>query len=93
MYRPVLTCRLFRCRTSPIAGGDPAAGILGPVNLPSTVPQHASQLYGRNMATFLALIVAGGELKIDLADEIVRETLVTRDGEVVHPRVREALAR
>ena len=48
-------------------------------------------MYGRNVATFLALIVAGGELKIDLADEIVRETLVTRDGEVVHPRVREAL--
>jgi len=70
-----------------------AVSILGPLNLPSTVPQHASQLYGRNMATFLALIVAGGELKIDLADEIVRETLVTRDGEVVHPRVREALAR
>ncbi|PYQ42923.1 MAG: NAD(P)(+) transhydrogenase (Re/Si-specific) subunit alpha [Acidobacteria bacterium] len=70
-----------------------AVSILGPVNLPSTVPQHASQLYCRNMATFLALIVAGGELKIDLADEIVRETLVTRDGEVVHPRVREALAR
>jgi proton-translocating NAD(P)+ transhydrogenase subunit alpha len=70
-----------------------AVSILGPLNLPSTVPQHASQLYGRNVATFLALIVAGGELKIDLADEIVRETLVTRDGEVVHPRVREALAR
>jgi NAD(P) transhydrogenase subunit alpha len=68
-----------------------AVSILGPLNLPSTVPQHASQMYGRNIATFLALIVAGGELKIDLADEIVRETLVTREGEVVHPRVREAL--
>ena len=68
-----------------------AVTILGPLNLPSTVPQHASQMYGKNMATFLALIVAGGELKIDVADEIVRETLVTRDAEVVHPRVREAL--
>ena len=48
-------------------------------------------MYGKNVATFLALIVAGGELKIDVADEIVRETLVTRDSEVVHPRVREAL--
>jgi len=65
--------------------------ILGPLNLPSTVPQHASQMYGKNVATFLALIVAGGELKIDAGDEIVRETLVARDGEVVHPRVREAL--
>jgi NAD(P) transhydrogenase subunit alpha len=68
-----------------------AVSILGPLNLASTVPQHASQMYGRNVATFLALIVAGGELKIDVADEIVRETLVTRDSEVVHPRVREAL--
>jgi proton-translocating NAD(P)+ transhydrogenase subunit alpha len=68
-----------------------AVTILGPLNLPSTVPQHASQMYGKNVATFLALLVAGGELKIDLADEIVRETLVTRDAEVVHPRVREAL--
>jgi len=65
--------------------------ILGPLNLPSTVPQHASQMYGKNVATFLALLVAADELKIDLADEIVRETLVTRDAEVVHPRVREAL--
>jgi NAD(P) transhydrogenase subunit alpha len=66
--------------------------VIGPLNLPSTVPQHASQMYGRNVATFLALIVAGGELKIDAADEILRETLVTRGGEVVHPRVREALS-
>jgi H+-translocating NAD(P) transhydrogenase subunit alpha len=65
--------------------------VVGPLNLPSTVPQHASQMFGRNVASFLSLLAAGGELKIDLTDEIVRETLVTRDGEVVHPRVREAL--
>jgi NAD(P) transhydrogenase subunit alpha len=65
--------------------------ILGPVNLPSSVPHHASLMYGRNVASFLGLIVGAGELKVDLADEIVRETLVTRDGEVVHPRLREAL--
>jgi NAD(P) transhydrogenase subunit alpha len=68
-----------------------AVTILGPLNLPSTVPQHASQMYGRNVASFLALLVTGGDIKIDVTDEIVRETLVTRDGEVVHPRVREAL--
>ena len=68
-----------------------AVTILGPLNLPSTVPHHASQMHGRNVASFLALIVSGGAIKIDLEDEIVRETLVTRDGEVVHPRVREAL--
>jgi NAD(P) transhydrogenase subunit alpha len=65
--------------------------ILGPVNLPATVPHHASQMHGRNVASFLGLLVSGGELKIDLEDEIVRETLVVRDGEIVHPRVRDAL--
>jgi proton-translocating NAD(P)+ transhydrogenase subunit alpha len=68
-----------------------AVTILGPVNIASTVPQHASQMHGRNVASFLALLVAGGELEIDMQDEIVRETLVARDGAVVHPRVREAL--
>jgi NAD(P) transhydrogenase subunit alpha len=68
-----------------------AVTILGPLGLPSTVPQHASQMHGRNVASFLALLVSGGELKIDLQDEIVRETLVAREGEVVHARVREAL--
>jgi NAD(P) transhydrogenase subunit alpha len=48
-------------------------------------------MHGRNVASFLGLLVAGGELRIDVADEIVRETLVARDGEVVHPRVRAAL--
>jgi len=68
-----------------------AAGvqILGPVNLPSMIPYHASQLYARNIATFLLYLVKDGRLQLDRADEIVRETLVTFDGEVVHPRVRE----
>jgi len=65
--------------------------ILGPLNLPSSVPHHASLMYGRNAASFLGLLASGGELKVDLADEIVRETLVARGGEVVHPRLREAL--
>jgi NAD(P) transhydrogenase subunit alpha len=65
--------------------------ILGPVDLPSSVPLHASQMFAKNAATFLAQIVKDGQLTIDLEDEVVRETLVTRGGEVVHPRVREAL--
>jgi NAD(P) transhydrogenase subunit alpha len=81
-------CELTRPGETVSRGG---VTILGPLNLPSTVPQHASQMHGRNVASFLGLLVGGGELKIDVADEIVRETLVTRDGEVVHPRVREAL--
>jgi H+-translocating NAD(P) transhydrogenase subunit alpha len=66
--------------------------IFGPVNLPSTVPYHASQMYARNIATVLKyLIDKEGRLTLDREDEIVRETLVTYAGEVVHPRVRETM--
>jgi NAD(P) transhydrogenase subunit alpha len=64
--------------------------VLGPTNLPATVPYHASQMYARNMSSFLAHLVHDGELRIDLEDEITRETLVSRGGHLVHPRVREA---
>jgi len=65
--------------------------ILGPLNLPSTLATHASQLYAKNIATFLLNLVKDGSLAVNLEDEIVRESLLTRDGEVVNPRVREAL--
>lgn len=64
--------------------------IVGPSNLPGTVPFHASQMYGRNMTTFLQHLVKKGELVIDPSDEITRDTLITKDGEVVNARVREA---
>ncbi|HEX4131925.1 MAG TPA: Re/Si-specific NAD(P)(+) transhydrogenase subunit alpha [Pirellulales bacterium] len=65
--------------------------ILGPMNLPATVPSHASQLYAKNVATLLLHLVKNGQLTIDTADEITREILVTRDGQMVHPRVKEIL--
>jgi NAD(P) transhydrogenase subunit alpha len=65
--------------------------VFGPVNLPATVPYHASQMYARNIATFLKYLLKDGRHAIDREDEIVRETLVTHAGEVVHPRVRELL--
>ena len=65
--------------------------ILGPTNLPAAAPFHASQMYAKNLANFLALLVKDGELVIDLEDEIVDGTLVTRDGRVVCSRVLEAL--
>ncbi len=65
--------------------------ILGPTNLPSTVPLHASQMYSRNVAALLCHLLKDGSLNFDLSDPIVRETLVTRDGEVVQSRVREVL--
>jgi len=65
--------------------------VIGPDHLASTVPHHASQMYSKNMATFLLHLVKKGELKIDMEDEITRETLLTRDGAVVHPRIRALL--
>jgi H+-translocating NAD(P) transhydrogenase subunit alpha len=62
--------------------------IFGPTNLPSTVPYHASQMYARNVATFVAHLMKGQTLTLDMADEITRETLVTRDGDVVHERIK-----
>ncbi len=62
--------------------------VLGPTNVPATVPRHASEMYARNIATFLKnTITKDGQLNIDLNDEIVRESLIARDGEVTNPRV------
>ena len=63
----------------------------GPVNLPSTVPAHASQMYSKNLVNLVSLLVADGEFHLDLEDEIVRGSLVAHGGSVTHPAVREAL--
>ena len=65
--------------------------ILGPVNLPATVPYHASQMYAKNISAFLLHLVKDKTIQVDMSDEITRETLLTRGGKVVHPRIREAL--
>jgi proton-translocating NAD(P)+ transhydrogenase subunit alpha len=65
--------------------------ILGPTNLPSTVPYHASQMYAKNVATFLLHLIKDGKVSVDAGDEITRETLITDRGEVVNARVRAAL--
>lgn len=64
--------------------------IMGPLNLPAAVPNHASQMYSHNISTFLRHLLGEGELQFDMEDEITRETLVMRDGQVVHPRIRES---
>ena len=56
--------------------------ILGPVNLPSTVPVHASQMYAKNISSFLLHVTRDGKLVLDFDDEIIRETCVTHAGEV-----------
>ena len=66
--------------------------ILGPTNLPATVPFHASQMYAKNVSNLLLHLVDNGTLQINLEDEITQETLVSRNGEVVHPRVCNLLA-
>ena len=63
--------------------------IIGWFNLASAVPYHASQMYARNVSAFLLYLVKDGKLQINLEDEIVGDTLLTRGGEVVNARVRE----
>ena len=64
--------------------------IMGPLNLPAAVPNHASQMYSHNISTFLRHLLGEEELQFDMEDEITRETLVMRDGQVLHPRIRES---
>ena len=65
--------------------------ILGPVNLPSTIPFHASQMYSKTLAAFLLNLVKDGQLDLNLEDPIIRDTLVTHQREVVNQQVRELL--
>jgi len=66
--------------------------LMGHTNLPAQVPAHASQLYAKNLVTFLDHLLEEGQLKFDLEDEITSGTLVTHQGEVVNERVRGLLA-
>ncbi|REJ89531.1 MAG: Re/Si-specific NAD(P)(+) transhydrogenase subunit alpha [Planctomycetota bacterium] len=63
--------------------------ILGPENLPSTVPKHASQMYSNNVVSLLKLLIKDGKVVLDLSDEVITGTLLTRGGDLVHPFVRE----
>lgn len=65
--------------------------ILGPINLASGAPYHASQMYAKNLTTFLQNLVKDGKVRPPESDEIIRDTLLTQGGEVVNARVRESL--
>jgi NAD(P) transhydrogenase subunit alpha len=65
--------------------------VLGPTNLPADVPHDASVMYAKNVVAFLQLLVKDGKLVVDEDDEIIRGTMVTKDGEIVHKRVLESL--
>ncbi len=65
--------------------------VIGPVNVPSSIPYHASQMYSKNIANLVLLMVKDEKLEIDLEDEILKESLITDDGNVVNERVKESL--
>jgi NAD(P) transhydrogenase subunit alpha len=65
--------------------------IMAPTNLPGSVPVHASQLYSRNVTSFLNLLIKDGELHLDMADNIVGPSCVTHDGKWVNQRVAAAI--
>ena len=65
--------------------------ILGPLNVPSTMAEHASQLYARNIQSLLDLMVKEGKLELDFDDEVIAGACVTRDGEIVHEAARAAV--
>jgi len=65
--------------------------ILGPLNVPSTLPFHASQMYAKNVTNFLAHLLKDGKIQLDLNDELTRGPLVTHQGEIVHEVVKKAL--
>jgi NAD(P) transhydrogenase subunit alpha len=65
--------------------------VVGAINLANGVPYHASMMYARNITSFLTYLIKDQKLNLNLEDEIVRETLLTRGGEIVQARVREFL--
>lgn len=65
--------------------------ILGPTNIATDIPNHASQMLGNNVVKFLLNMVKDGQLNLNMEDEIVRDTLVARDGQLVNARVRDLL--
>jgi NAD(P) transhydrogenase subunit alpha len=66
--------------------------ILGPLNVPSTMAEHASQLYSRNVQALLGLMLSEGELTLDFEDEVIKGACITRGGEIVHEGAKQAAA-
>jgi NAD(P) transhydrogenase subunit alpha len=65
--------------------------IFGPLNLPSEMAVDASRMFSRNIGTYLGELIKDGQLALDMENEVVRETLVTRDGEIVNESVKKAI--
>jgi len=81
-------CELTRPGERIVAHG---VTIIGPINLASDAPYHASQMYAKNLTTFLQILVKDGKVRPPESDEIIRDTLLTQGGEVVNARAREGM--
>ena len=65
----------------------------GTTNLPSTMPYHASQMYSRNIQSLLGLLITKeGKLNLDMNDDVIKGTVITKDGDVVHEATKKAIA-
>ena len=81
-------CELTEAGATVVVGG---VSIIGPVNLPSSAPHHASLMYAKNMANFLGHLIQDGAVAADRDDDVIQDTTVARGGEIVHVGVRKAL--
>ena len=81
-------CALTKVDARVVAHG---VSILGPTNLASQAPTHASQMFSSNITALLQHLVKDGQLELNRDDEIIRETIAAQGGQIVHPRIREAL--
>jgi H+-translocating NAD(P) transhydrogenase subunit alpha len=77
-------CELTKADETVVQNG---VKIFGPTNLPSEAPTHASQMYSKNVCNFLMNLLKDGKIQINLDDEIIRDTLLTKDGKVVNQRL------
>lgn len=66
--------------------------VIGNSNLPSDLPADASRMYGNNLINFLKLLIHDGNLKLNLDDDVVKNTCITHDGNVISPRMRDVIA-
>jgi len=81
-------CELTRINETVVHNG---VKIYGPVNVPSMVGNHASELYAKNLLNFLELLISDGAINIDLEDEIINASLITHDGQIHHAGIKEQL--
>jgi NAD(P) transhydrogenase subunit alpha len=81
-------CELTRAGETVLHGG---VKVLGPVNLPATLPYHASEMYSRNLFNFLKPALPKGELVVDWKDEVFAGAVLTHQGEIKHEATRKSL--